>query len=68
MLLKSIFRQKGLANNRVTIPGLASIQADSHKSRVTVAQSAVVNRRMIEEQRDFEILTDIQHNTGAKPI
>ena len=51
-----------LANNRVTIP-ISSIQTD-HKSRVTVAQSAGVTWRMLEEQRDFEILTDIQHYGG----
>ena len=51
-----------LANNRVTIP-LSSIKAD-HESRVTVAQSAVVTWRMIEEQRDHEMLTDMQHYGG----
>ena len=51
-----------LANNRVTIP-VSSIEAD-HKSRVAAAQSAAVTWRMIEEQRDREILTDIQHYGG----
>ena len=51
-----------LANNRVTIP-VSSIEAD-HKSRVIVAQSVVVNRRMIEAQRDLEMLTDMQHYGG----
>ena len=51
-----------LANNSVTIP-ISSIQAD-HKSRVTVAQSAVVTRRMIEAQHDLEMLTDMQHYGG----
>ena len=60
MLLKHIFPT--LANNRVTIP-VSSIEAD-HKSRVIVAQSVVVNRRMIEAQRDLEMLTDMQHYGG----
>ena len=51
-----------LANNRVTIP-TSSIQAD-HKSRVAAAESARVTWRMIEKQRDLEILTDIQHYGG----
>jgi len=49
-------------NNSVTIP-LSSIKVD-HKNRVTVAQSAGVTWKMLEEQRDFEILTDIQHYGG----
>lgn len=51
-----------LANNPQTIP-VNSIEAD-HNSRVAAARSAVVTWRMIEEQRDFEILTDIQHYDG----
>ncbi len=51
-----------LANNRVTIP-VSSVETD-HKSRVTVAQSASVTWNMLEEQRDLEILTDIQHYGG----
>ena len=51
-----------LANNRVTIP-VSSIETD-HKSRVAAAQAAVVAWRMLEEQRDLEILTDIQHYGG----
>ena len=51
-----------LANNRVTIP-ISSIEAN-HKSRVAAAQSAAVTWKMLEEQRDREILTDIQHYGG----
>ena len=51
-----------LANNSVTIP-LSSMKVDP-KSRVTVAQAAGVTWKMLQEQRDFEILTDIQHYGG----
>ena len=51
-----------LAKNPQTIP--VHLVEDDHKKRVAVAQSAVVTRRMIDEQRDFEILTDIQHYGG----
>ena len=51
-----------LANNRVTIP--VHLVEDDHKRRVAAAESALVTWRMIEAQRDLEILTDIQHYGG----
>ena len=51
-----------LSNNRVTIP-VSSIKAD-HESRVAAAQSAGVTWQMLEEQRDHEMLTDMQHYGG----
>ena len=42
---------------------LNSLKVD-HKNRVTIVRSAGVTWQMLEEQRDFEILTDIQHYGG----
>ena len=51
-----------LAKNPTSIP-VSSVETD-HESRVTIVKSAFVAWKMYGQQRDLEILTDIQHYGG----